>query len=469
MTEQPRTRQELYDRIRTLGREAFILEEMIRYGFWPPEGELPQDPADEIRQRSKLQKELNQLRQQHRQLQDEEKQRRQLRKQRLLESRQKRKEKKEQRERERQARAEAWQQRQQQEIVYLGSEVSAGLGETQSNPPALQEAGLPQLSTAAEIAEAMGITLGELRFLAFDRQTSTVSHYIRFKMPKKTGGDRLISVPMPRLKQAQHWVLHNILEKIPVHPNAHGFLPGRSIVSNARPHLGAAIVINCDLKDFFPSISYKRVKGLFRSFGYSEAVATILGLICTAPDVEEVELDGQTYYVAMSDRYLPQGSPASPAISNLICRNCDRRLTGMADALRFTYTRYADDLTFSSSQDNYHIRTLLRRTESILSYESFTLHPDKTRVLRGKSSQLEVTGVVVNEKLNIDRKLLRKFRATLHQIEREGLQGKRWGNSTNVLSSIQGFANFVAMVDPEKGQRFQEQVHRIRQKYCPVK
>jgi hypothetical protein len=413
-----------------------------------------------------LHQQLRQLREKNNQLQNEQAIRRQLRKQRLAESRRKREETKQRQEQERQGRAQAWQERQQQEIVYLGEEVSGGLAEQQSNLSELDRQGLPQLSTAADIAQLMGITLGELRFLAFDRKTATVCHYIRFKMPKKTGGERLISAPMPRLKQAQYWILSQILEKIPVHGAAHGFRRDRSIVTNANPHVGAEVVINLDLKDFFPSISYRRVKGLFRSFGYSEAVATILALISTAPDVEEVSLDGQTYYIALNQRHLPQGSPASPAISNLICRHLDERLTQMADDLGFTYTRYADDLTFSASGDSLrHICRILRRTESILDYESFTLHPQKTRIMRRKSSQLDVTGIVVNEGLNIDRKTLRKFRATLHQIETQGLEGKHWGHSGNLLASIQGFANFITMVNPEKGAQFQEQVSRIRQKY----
>ncbi len=466
MSDPPRTRQELYDRIRQMGREAFILEEMIRYGFWPAEGTLPEDPADDIRRRSQLYQELSALHKQYRQLHNEKLLRQQLRQERLAASRRKREENKERREQEQLAKAAAWQQRQNEQIIFLGSEVSAGLDDTQGNLEILQRYDLPALSTPADVAVAMGISLGELRFLAFDRKTAKVSHYLRFKMPKKTGGERLISAPMPRLKQAQYWIWHQILAKIPVHAAAHGFQCDRSIVTNAQPHIGSDIIINFDLKDFFPSISYRRVKGLFHSWGYSEAVATVLALVCTAPDVEEVELDGQSYYVALTERHLPQGSPASPAISNLICRHLDRRLTEMANCLGYTYTRYADDLTFSASGEALqNLCTLLHRTESIVTYESFTLHPDKTRILRRKSSQLEVTGIVVNEGLNIDRKQLKRFRATLHQIETEGLTGKHWGHSADVLASIQGFANFVAMVNPEKGARFQEQVRRIRQKY----
>ncbi len=465
MTDQQRTYQEIYARIREVGTEEFILEEMIRYGFWSPEGTIPEDPADEIRRAGEIRRELEKLRQQSSRLRNEKQLRKEMLKQRLAESRRKQQETKERRERERLERAEAWKQRKQTEIIYLGEGVSAGLNHSQGNTERLQSYGLPQCNTAAEIAELMGISIGKLRFLAFNRPTSTISHYIRFKMPKKTGGERLISAPMPSLKQAQHWMLTNILEKLEVHDAAHGFRSQRSIVTNATPHVGADIIINFDLKDFFPSISYKRVKGLFQSFGYSEAAATIFSLLATAADAQEVELDAKTYYIALGERHLPQGSPASPAITNLLCRRLDRRLTGMAEDLGFIYTRYADDLTFSASGESLrHVCNIIKRTESIVTHEGFSLNQEKTRILRN-SRQQEVTGVVVNEKLSVDKQTLKKFRATLYQIEKDGLEGKHWGNSSNLMAAITGFANFVAMVNPEKGAEFQQQVKKIKKKY----
>ena len=463
MTDQPRTRQELYDRIREIGREEFILEEMIRYGFWPAQGEIPQDPADEIRREGEIRRELNELQQQSRQLQNEKTLRKQALKQRLAESRRKQQETKERRERERQQKAENWQQRKQHEILYLGDGISGGLNNCNAEIERLQNYGLPICNTAEEIAAAININIGELRFLAFSRKTSTISHYIRFKIPKKTGGDRLISAPMPRLKKTQHWILANILEKMELHAAAHGFRPHHSIVTNALPHVKAEVIINFDLKDFFPSISYKRVKGLFQSFGYAEAAATIFGLLCTEPEIEQVELDGKTYFVALTERQLPQGSPASPAITNLLCRRLDNRLTKMAEDLGFVYTRYADDLTFSASGDSLrYICNILKRTESIVAHEGFTINQQKTRILR-KNRQQEVTGVVVNDRPSISKKELKRFRATLYQIEKDGPEGKRWGNSSDVIASIQGFANFVAMVDPEKGAEFQKQVKKIKE------
>ncbi len=467
MSEQPRNRQELYDIIRQRGKQEFILEEMIRLGFWPEEGEIPQDPADEIRRTGEIRRELEQLRRESSRLTNEKALRKEALKQRLAESRRKQAQTKERRERQRQERSEAWQQKQEQDIVYLGEEVSGGLNHTHCDEERLRSHGIPILGTAQEIAQAMKISIGQLRFLTFNRKTATISHYIRFKIPKKTGGERLISAPLPKLKQAQHWLLSNILEKIAINNAAHGFRRDRSIVTNAQPHVGADVAINFDLKDFFPSISYKRVKGLYRSFGYSEAAATIFALLCTEAELETVELDSKTYYVALGERHLPQGSPASPAISNLLCRRLDKRLTNAAVELGFTYTRYADDLTFSASGTHLrYICNLLRRTESIVSHEGFTINQEKTRILRRKSSQIEVTGVVVNEFPNLDRKTLKRFRATLYQIEKDGLTGKTWGNSSDILAAIQGFSNFVAMVNSVKGSHFQAQVKRIKEKWC---
>jgi RNA-directed DNA polymerase len=466
MTEQPRTRQEIYDRIRDSSKDEYILEEMIRLGFWASNQDLPNDPAAEILRRGEIQRELDTLRTENRRIHNEEALKKAALLQRMAESKQKQQETKARREQARQDRAAAWADKQNHTITYLGADVSHGLNQVESNLVRLQADRLPILQTGTDVANAMGISLSQLRFLAFSRRVSTVSHYIRFQIPKKTGGVRAISAPLPRLKQAQQWILDNILEQIVLHPSAHGFRRGRSIVTNAQPHVGALVVINLDLENFFSSISYRRVKGIFGSLGYSEAVATILGLICTEPDVTQIEMDGRNYYLAQTDRHLPQGAPSSPALTNLLCRRLDRRLQGLANSRGFTYTRYADDLTFSTTNPEKlrDIGNILQGVGSIVAHEGLTVHPDKTRVLR-QSQQQEVTGVVVNEKLNVDRATLKKFRATLYQIEKDGLAGKKWGKGDDVLMSIEGFANYVAMVNPAKGLDFLKQVKQIRKLY----
>jgi retron-type reverse transcriptase len=459
------TRQELYDRIRESSKDEVILEEMIRLGFWPATGTAPNDPADEIRRRGELQRQLDALRTEQARLGNIEAIKREMRKRRLEESRKKQKETKERRERERLARAAAWKEKKKTEILFLGRGVSGGLSETAPDLARLAKHDLPVFRTAPEIAAALGITLGTLRFLAFSRRVATLSHYVRFQMPKKTGGMRTISAPMPRLKAAQRWILDNVLERVTVDDAAHGFRKKRSIVSNAMPHVGSAVIVNLDLSDFFPTITFARTKGVFRALGYGEQAATLFALLCTEPDVTEVELDGKRYFVATGARHLPQGAPTSPAITNVLCRKLDRRIAGLATKMGFVYTRYADDLTLSAKGAGPHdVGKLLRRVRWILGKEGFAVHPKKTRVLR-RGRQQEVTGVVVNERPSVDRATLRRFRALLFQLDKDGPKDKRWGGSPDVFSSVIGYASYVAMVDPARGKALLARAREVAAKH----
>lgn len=458
-----RRRQELYDRIRESSRDEVIREEMVRLGFWKTDSGPAQMTDEWLQRRNALTKEINQLAAKQRRFENREEMLKVMRKRRMAESREKQKETRERRERERQEKAAAWAQKKEHDLVYLGESVSTGLnGKQEIDSEKLAGFGLPDVPSIDALATALGTTISELRFLAFHREISKTTHYRRFFMPKKSGGQRLISAPMPRLKAAQYAVLWHFLEKVPVHEAAHGFAPGRSIVTNAQRHTGKSVVINMDVKDFFPSVSYKRVKGLFRSLGYAEKVATVLGLICTEPDTEEVELDGERWHVHTSERKLPQGAPTSPAITNVLCYRLDRRLSGMASKLGFAYTRYADDMTFSASGDAAeNFKKLLWRAHSIVKDEGFQVHPDKTRIMR-RGRRQEVTGLTVNDSVSVPRRDLRNFRALLYQIEKDGPGGKKWrGSDRHLLAAIRGYACFIRMVDDEKGAPFVEQVNRI--------
>ncbi|MEM9463292.1 MAG: reverse transcriptase family protein [Myxococcota bacterium] len=455
-----RRRQELYDRIRSSSKDEVILEEMIRLGFWPHKGPRPADPASERARQRQLEQTLRTLVSESGRLGNVEAMKKEARQRRLAQARDRREQTRRRREEQRAARKAAWAERKAQRIDYLGDEVSTGLSPRASDAARLERHGLPVLHDAAQLAAAMELSVPQLRFLAYDRAVAEHHHYVRFTIPKKTGGERLICAPMPRLKQAQRWVLEQILAPLPTHPAAHGFVPDRSICSNARPHVGAGVVVNLDLRDFFPSVHWVRVRGLFGALGYSPQVATILALLCTARPVDEIELDGRVYYVATGPRALPQGSPASPAITNWLGRRLDARLAGLAAARGFRYTRYADDLTFSAVDRSAAVGSLLAACERIVTDEGFCVHPQKTRVMRAGRRQ-EVTGLVVNDKLGIDRTTLRRFRALLFQIERDGPKGKHWGHSIDVLASIVGFASYVAMVDPAKGAPLLERARAV--------
>ncbi|MEZ4238588.1 MAG: reverse transcriptase family protein [Myxococcota bacterium] len=154
-----------------------------------------------------------------------------------------------------------------------------------------------------------------------------------------------LSAPKERLK-AQRWLVRNVFEKLPVHQAAHGFLPERSIVSNAALHAGADVVVKVDLLDFFPSVTFARVKGLLRSAGLPEAVAIYRAAVHRAA-ARDGEVPQPHAVGGHRPAGLPQGAPTSPSITNALCRKLDRRLSGLGRTFGFTYTRYADDLTFS--------------------------------------------------------------------------------------------------------------------------
>jgi len=460
------TREELYARIRASSRDEVILSEMQRLGFWPSDDRFRTVEAELVRREAELQQTLNTLGRELHEVEDPVLALKRMRKERMAQAKVRREETRQRRARERHERALAWHARQGSEVLYLGEGVSGGLNDARSDADKLARLALPAMHDAQDLAHAMGLSLQELRFLAFERRVSRISHYRRFAMPKKAGGVRIISAPMPRLKRAQYWVLDNVLARAPVHPAAHGFLKGRSIVSNAAPHVGRAVVINLDLKDFFPSIELPRVKGVFAQLGYSKQIATTLALLCTEAPTEEVSVDGETFHVAHGPRALPQGAPCSPALTNILCRRLDARLQGAAARLGFSYTRYADDLSFSADEPARKLAgKLLWRVKQIVADEGFTPHPRKQQVM-GRGNRHSVTGIVVNDKPSLDRDSLRRFRATLFQVEKDGPEHKQWNGNTNVLAALEGYAHFIRMVDPAKGGPLLARVHAARDRWA---
>ncbi|KDM92811.1 reverse transcriptase family protein [Photobacterium galatheae] len=456
------TRQQIYDRIRESSKDEYILSEMTRLGFWKPGDSKPSLAEQFVNKRASLMARLHGLSQLDKRYSDPEKALAEMHKARKLAALEKREQTRIARNRAAFEQALAWYQRQKKQFTFLGESVSAGLSQKASDPLRLSTRHLIHFQSVEDVARQMDISTAELRFLCYRKEVSTVTHYQEFELPKKSGGTRVISAPMPRMKRAQYWLLDYVLNLLPVHDAAHGFVPGRSIVTNAQPHVGKAVVINLDLKDFFPSITYRRVKGLFGKLGYSEELATTFALLATKPVTQAVEMDGRTWHVAQGEHVLPQGSPCSPMITNVLCRRMDARLQGMADKLGFTYTRYADDLTFSS-QDAGKVQSLLWRCKQIVTDEGFVVHPEKTRVIRRHQRQ-EVTGVVVNDRLSVDRATLKRFRAVLQQVALDGPEGKTWG-AGELFQSLAGYANFVAMVNPEKGLPLQKQVLHLKRQY----
>ncbi|WP_128331902.1 retron St85 family RNA-directed DNA polymerase [Apibacter sp. HY039] len=457
------TKQQIYDRIRATSKDSYILEEMQRLGFWE-KTDSPQIPEIFIENETRLLQELNQLLDKNKQYSDQLSMLKSMRKVRMKNAKEKREITRQNNKLKALEKAERWQKLQQEQVLFLGKQVSKGLNNTEPNVNSLKKFNLPVFHSVVEFAGYMETDLPSLRYLLYQRKVSTINHYHTFELPKKSGGKRKISAPKPKIKALQLQVLDKILKNIPVNDYVHGFIQGKSIVSNAQPHVNKDIVINMDLKDFFPSIEYKRVKGLFNKLGYSEQISTMLALVCTQSDTYEVNMDGVTYHVQKGARFLPQGSPASPAISNLIAYKLDKRIKGLAERLNFTYTRYADDLSFSTTNENQkNIRQLLFFVNQIVVEEGFKVHPEKTHIMRKGNLQM-VTGIVVNRKLNIERKKLRNFRALLHNLNLNGWKDQKWGNAVHLIHAVEGYIRFVKMVNPEKGKEFAEKLATIIKK-----
>jgi retron-type reverse transcriptase len=425
-----------------------LLDLMRRHGFWPERQPLPPDPADEAAERAALQNELAQLQRMQIKVKNIDKALAEERKRRWDESKKRRAERKKEKEAALARRRAEWDEFRRTTIVHVGASVSCGLEGIESNGDELDRRGLPWMHTAADLATHLDISIPALHWLTYHRNAAAVVHYHRYSIPKKSGGVRCISAPKTALATAQRWVFDNILAKLEVEATAHGFVPGRSIVSNAEPHAGKAIVINVDLTDFFPSITFRRVKGLFAKLGYSEHVATLLALLCTEPPRVATEFDGKVYHVSLGSRRLPQGACTSPAITNALCRRLDRRLAGLAKRHGFTYTRYADDLTLSGG-DAKAVGKLLKSVRSIIAAEGFAEHPRKTRVMR-QSNRQEVTGVTVNVRPTLDRRELRELRAILHNAARHGLASQNRDARPDFAAYLKGRVAFACMVCPKR-------------------
>lgn len=357
--------------------------------------------------------------------------------------------------------AEAVARRRATDIVFLGRGVSSGLADRRAQVERLTAARLPVLATPADVAAALGLAIPRLRWLAFHNDLAARIHYVRFTVRKKSGGTRELAAPRPALAAAQRWILRNVLDLVPPHDAAHGFVRARSTVTNAGPHAGKAVVVNADLKDFFPTVTFPRVRGVFRWLGYSPAAATVLALLCTEAPRREVTADGRTWLAAVGPRALPQGAATSPALSNLVVRRMDARLAAIAAKLGLTYTRYADDLTFSGGAECLpKVGYLLARLRHIAQDEGFAVNEAKTRVQRRNRAQ-SVTGLVVNERPGVPRDVVRRLRAILHRARREGLAAQNREGREHFEAWVRGMVAYVAMVRPEQGAKLRAELDAL--------
>ena len=308
--------------------------------------------------------------------------------------------------------------------------------------------GLPAWRSEQDVAAALQLDLKALRHLSVHSARDRVLHYVTFALPKRRGGERLIMAPKKRLKAVQRALNTLLVSKLPTSSYAHGFRRQRSVRTNAQPHVGKQVVLRMDLRDFFPSIHFGRVRGLLVSLGYAYPVATVLATLMTEAPRQPVRVGEQTFYPPAGSRSCPQGAPTSPGLSNAVAMKLDHRLAGLARKRGFDYTRYADDLTFSG--DDLAAAHALRLAASrVIEEEGFEVNAGKTLVMRASGRQ-QVTGVIVNRTLGLSRSERRTLRAALY---REA-QLRASGNAdAGLLARLRGKLAYVSMLNPEQAAR----------------
>ena len=336
---------------------------------------------------------------------------------------------------------------------------------------------IPAITTTGDLANWLGLSVNELDWFAdlkglgCKRSESRLRHYHYRILAKESGNIRLIEAPKTRLKELQQKVLREILEKIPVHEAAHGFRNGRSIKTFVAPHVGRRVVVRMDLQDFFPSLSAARIETFFRTTGYPEDVADLLGGICTnatPPDVwicsgsptERQRLrEARDLY---SRPHVPQGAPTSPALANLSFYRTDCRLAGLAKSAGAVYTRYADDLAFSGDAefarraDRFSIHAA-----AIVMEEGFRIHHRKTRVMR-QSVRQHLAGLITNQRVNVRRVDFDRLKATLTNCVRKGMATQNRDGHGHWQEHLKGRLAFIESINPVKAQRLRAIYERIR-------
>ncbi|WP_334181706.1 reverse transcriptase domain-containing protein [Novosphingobium sp.] len=291
-----------------------------------------------------------------------------------------------------------------------------------------------ELATQANLLAYLGMTPAELKVIGW----YTAKMYHTFSIQKKSGKPRIINAPDRRLKILQTKISRLLTPLYRRRNPVHGFVTERSVKTNAKSHLGSKYIVNVDLQDFFGSISYGRVAGVLRSFGIHRDVADAIATICCLNGV------------------LPQGAPSSPLLSNMVCFRLDRKLMELAKEARCIYTRYADDLSFSSyqpltalfegpppSSGHFSPNILSNRLKLLLAGNGFLVNPTKAHYA-DRNSRRTVTGIRINEGLNLDRRFVRNLRATLFSVETLGVTAAEakyhasYGGKSTIGAHLQG-------------------------------
>lgn len=302
-----------------------------------------------------------------------------------------------------------------------------------SNKYKLKFTGLPLIENISQLSDQVRVSESFIKFLLY----SGDKNYFTYELPKKSGGVRLIAQPSRKLKAFQSWILRKILDNLKSSEASKGFEIGSSTKDNALPHIGANAVLAFDIDNFFPSIKANKVYSIFHSLGYNKKIASILTSLCA--------YNGS----------LPQGSPASPKLANLICSKLDARIQGYAGKNDIIYTRYADDITLSS----HSLKPLLKAKwfiPTIIADEDFKVNKKKTRLM-GYRFQKKVTGLIINRsRVGVGRSIYRELRAKIHHLFLE---------KSEEFYHINGWISYIYSVDAQIYKKISLYIKNLEKKY----
>lgn len=343
--------------------------------------------------------------------------------------------------------------------------------------PGVVEWPVPQIAlgarpdTIGDLLSTLDLDPADADWLADSRawnrrgRDARLDHYHRWWVAKRSGGDRLIEAPKPRLRRAQRALLDRMLETIPTHPAAFGFVRGRSARDHARLHAGRQLVLRFDLRDFFATVTASRVAGLLRLAGLHPPIARFTAALVTTSTptgaMSHRELHPHTR-ACLIGRHLPQGAPSSPALANACAFRLDARLSGLASAFGARYSRYADDLTFSGA-DEFARRAdgFSRVVDRVIRDEGFVPNASKTtRRRRGQGQR--VTGLIVDDGVAVPRRERDRIEAILFNCVRFGPSSQRRERSLELFRDhLAGHVAHVAYVRPRHAARLKELFDRI--------
>ena len=330
---------------------------------------------------------------------------------------------------------------------------------------------VPAIESVAGLAAWLRLTPEELDWFAdlknlgrHARVSEPLRHYHYRMFVKRSGSVRLIEAPKQRMKTLQRQILSEILDRIPPHEAAHGFVRGRSIRTFAEPHVARAVVLRMDLKDFFPSVRRTRVQSVFRTLGYPEPVADLLGGIATTRTPREVfrPSGNEELRLLYGQSHLPQGAPTSPALANACCYRLDCRLAGLARAAGATYTRYADDLAFSGDAAFAHnVERFADHVGAIVLEEGLTVNYRKTRIMR-QGAQQHLAGLVVNGRVNVKRAEYDRLKATLTNCARNGPEAENRDGRQDFRAHLAGRVSFFYSIHAARGAKLRKMFESIQ-------